>query len=106
YGSELTPMIRRGAPKKVKAITLAPPQMLQIRKALMGVVREGGTAAPAAIAGVNVAGKTGTAPTLRYDNNGKPLYWAWFAGMAPAEDPQTVVRGVGPGRRVRAAAGG
>jgi len=90
-GSEPTPMIRKGAPKKVKAITLAPDQMLQIRKALMGVVREGGTAAGAAIAGVNVAGKTGTAQTLRNDKNGKPLYWAWFAGMAPAENPRIVV---------------
>jgi penicillin-binding protein 2 len=90
-GSEPTPMIRKGAPKKVKAITLAPDQMLQIRKALMGVVREGGTAAGAAIAGVNVAGKTGTAQTLRNDKNGKPLYWAWFAGMAPAENPKIVV---------------
>jgi penicillin-binding protein 2 len=90
-GSEPTPMIRRGAPKRVKAISLSTPQMLQIRKALMGVVREGGTAAAAAIAGVNVAGKTGTAQTLRYDKNGKPLYWAWFAGMAPAEDPKIVV---------------
>jgi cell division protein FtsI/penicillin-binding protein 2 len=28
---------------------------------------------------------------MRNDKNGKPLYWAWFAGMAPAEDPQIVV---------------
>jgi len=55
------------------------------------VVSEGGTAAGAAIKGVKVAGKTGTAQTMRFDKNGKPLYWAWFAGMAPAEDPQIVV---------------
>jgi len=54
-------------------------------------VSAGGTAAGAAIRGVNVAGKTGTAQTLRFDKNGKPLYWAWFAGMAPAEDPKVVV---------------
>jgi penicillin-binding protein 2 len=90
-GSEPTPMIRRGAPKKVKAINLDPAEMVQIRKALMGVLREGGTAAAAAITGVNVAGKTGTAQTTRVDKNGKPLYFAWFAGMAPAEDPKIVV---------------
>ena len=58
---------------------------------MMGVVQEGGTAAAAAIKGVKVAGKTGTAQTLKYDKNGKPLYFAWFAGMAPAEDPTIVV---------------
>jgi cell division protein FtsI/penicillin-binding protein 2 len=90
-GSQPTPMIRKGAPVRTKSITLSPDQMVLLRKAMMGVVREGGTAAGAAIAGVNVAGKTGTAQTLRFDKNGKPLYWAWFAGMAPAEDPKIVV---------------
>ena len=31
------------------------------------------------------------ADACEYDKNGKPLYYAWFAGMAPAEDPQIVV---------------
>jgi penicillin-binding protein 2 len=90
-GSEPTPMIRQGAPKRTKAISLAPDQLAQLRKAMMGVVSEGGTAAAAAIKGVKVAGKTGTAQTLKYDKNGKPLYYAWFAGMAPADSPQIVV---------------
>jgi penicillin-binding protein 2 len=90
-GTEPTPSIKRGPPKLTKAIHLSPDQMAQLRKAMMGVVSEGGTAAGAAVAGVNIAGKTGTAQTLKYDKNGKPLYWAWFAGMAPAEAPQIVV---------------
>jgi penicillin-binding protein 2 len=90
-GTEPTPMIKKGTPKLSKRITLAPDQIAQLRKAMMGVVSEGGTAAAAAIKGVKVAGKTGTAQTMRNDKNGKPLYWAWFAGMAPAEDPQIVV---------------
>jgi penicillin-binding protein 2 len=90
-GSEPTPMIRQGAAKRTKTISLAPDQLVQLRKAMMGVVSEGGTAAAAAIKGVKVAGKTGTAQTLKYDKNGKPLYFAWFAGMAPAEDPKIVV---------------
>ena len=57
----------------------------------MGVVAEGGTAAGAAIQGVKVAGKTGTAQTMRKSKDGKPLYYAWFAGMAPAEAPKIVV---------------
>ena len=32
-------------------------------------------------------GKPGTAQTMRFAN-GKPTYYAWFAGMAPAEAPR------------------
>ena len=28
---------------------------------------------------------------MRVRQGGKPLYYAWFAGMAPAEDPKIVV---------------
>jgi penicillin-binding protein 2 len=90
-GNEPTPMLKRGTPKLTKAIRLPPDEMVQLRKAMMGVVSAGGTAAGAAISGVNIAGKTGTAQTLRKDKNGRDLYWAWFAGMAPAEAPQIVV---------------
>ena len=90
-GREPTPMIRRGAPKLSPAITLSSDEMKLLRKAMTGVVSAGGTAAGAAIRGVSIAGKTGTAQTLRFDKNGKPLYWAWFAGMAPADNPQVVV---------------
>ena len=92
-GSEPTPMLKRGTPKLSKAIRLGPDQMQQLRKAMMGVVAAGGTAAGAAIQGVSIAGKTGTAqvPGLKTDKNGKSLYYAWFAGMAPADAPQIVV---------------
>jgi penicillin-binding protein 2 len=90
-GTEPTPMIRQGATKRTKAISLSPDQLVQLRKAMMSVVSEGGTAAAAAIKGIRVAGKTGTAQTLKFDKNGKPLYFAWFAGMAPADSPKIVV---------------
>lgn len=90
-GTEPTPMIKRGPPKRTKSITLSPDQMGLLRKAMMGVVAEGGTAAGAAIKGVTFAGKTGTAQTMRFSAGGKPLYYAWFAGMAPATDPRIVV---------------
>ncbi|HXD48973.1 MAG TPA: penicillin-binding protein 2 [Gemmatimonadaceae bacterium] len=92
-GSEPTPTIKRAAPRRTKALRLSPEVLAQIRQAMMGVVRAGGTAAGAQIKGVNVAGKTGTAqvPGFKKDANGKPLYYAWFAGMAPAEDPKIVV---------------
>jgi penicillin-binding protein 2 len=90
-GSEPTPEIKHGKPQLTKAITLSQEQLQALREAMMGVLKAGGTAAASAIKGVNVAGKTGTAQTMREDKNGKPLYYAWFAGMAPAEDPKIVV---------------
>jgi penicillin-binding protein 2 len=90
-GEAPTPMIKRGAPQKTQIIHLPPDQMEALRKAMMGVVAEGGTAAGAAISIAKVAGKTGTAQTMRKDKNGKPTYYAWFAGMAPAEVPKIVV---------------
>ncbi len=90
-GASPTPMIKRGAPHRTPMMTLSADQMDQLRTAMMGVVSEGGTAAGAAIQGVKVAGKTGTAQTMRKNAYGKDLYYAWFAGMAPAEAPKIVV---------------
>jgi penicillin-binding protein 2 len=90
-GSEPTPQIKRGPPQRTRRITIDSTQIARLRKAMMGVVSEGGTAAGAAITGVSIAGKTGTAQTMRLNAAGKPLYYAWFAGMAPANDPEVVV---------------
>lgn len=91
-GTEPVPMIRKGEPKKGAKMALAPDQLALLRKAMAGVLQAGGTAAASAIKGIAVAGKTGTAQTLRFSKtNGKPLYWAWFAGMAPADAPKIVV---------------
>ena len=90
-GTLPVPMIKHGPAQRGLKIPLSPETFAALRKAMAGVVAEGGTAAGARINGMNVAGKTGTAQTMRYDKNNKPLYYAWFAGMAPAEDPQIVV---------------
>ena len=55
----------------------------RVRDVLLGVV-ENGTGTAAAIDGVNVAGKTGTAEKENSNDS-------WFVGMAPAEDPRVVV---------------
>ena len=47
---------------------------------------DSGTASPAAISGVDVAGKTGTAENCDDCSN-----FAWFVGFAPADDPQVAV---------------
>ena len=54
-------------------------------KALMVQVVKSGTGTAASINGVQVAGKTGTAEVATGDSH------AWFAGFAPADDPQVAV---------------
>lgn len=77
--------------------------MALVRSALEKAVREG-TASPAAVEGVAVAGKTGTAPWpgVPYRNSG------WFAGWAPVDRPQVAVvvwLKTGEGRDAAALAG-
>jgi cell division protein FtsI (penicillin-binding protein 3) len=65
-----------------------------LRYMLEAVVEaKGGTAPTAAIDGYRVAGKTGTAQQhdARCGCYSDSAYWATFAGMAPADDPQLVV---------------
>ena len=57
-------------------------------RALMEDVVEGGTGTAARIAGVRVAGKTGTAEV---DVAGKRMNHAWFVAFAPADDPKLAV---------------
>lgn len=56
-----------------------------LKQMMVNVVDEG-TAAPAAIEGVDVGGKTGTAQSTE----DRPPY-AWFVSFAPADDPEVAV---------------
>ncbi|MDQ2629556.1 MAG: penicillin-binding transpeptidase domain-containing protein [Actinomycetota bacterium] len=64
----------------------------QLTTAMEGVVREG-TGTNAAIPGVAVAGKTGTAetPGNKACGGGADENQAWFIGFAPADDPQIAI---------------
>jgi peptidoglycan glycosyltransferase len=53
---------------------------------MMVTVTEGGTGNAAAIPGIHVAGKTGTAETSI-----SHVYTAWFVAFAPAEHPQVAI---------------
>lgn len=57
----------------------------QLNQMMQDVVNEG-TGGAAALAGVNVAGKTGTAET-----KGGAANQAWFIGFAPADDPKYAI---------------
>jgi peptidoglycan glycosyltransferase len=64
----------------------------QLTTAMEGVVTEG-TGTNAAIPGVAVAGKTGTAetPGNKACGGGEDENQAWFIGFAPADDPQIAI---------------
>jgi penicillin-binding protein A len=64
----------------------------ELTTAMEGVVSEG-TGTNAAISGVPVAGKTGTAETPFNDTcgGGSEENQAWFIGFAPADDPQIAI---------------
>jgi penicillin-binding protein A len=64
----------------------------ELTTAMEGVVAEG-TGTPAAIPGIAVAGKTGTAETPFNDScgGGSGENQAWFIGFAPAEDPEIAI---------------
>jgi peptidoglycan glycosyltransferase len=67
------------------AATVTTPQIAGILKDYMKDVVSKGTGKNAAVAGINVAGKTGTAD---HDSNGNSEPHSWFIGFAPYEDPQ------------------
>ncbi len=102
-GVRITPRIVRSVvapdgtatpgPAATRTKVVSPQAARTVRGMLEAVVGEDGTAPRAAIDGYRVAGKTGTAqkpnPACRcYAGGG---YWATFAGMAPADDPQLVI---------------
>jgi peptidoglycan glycosyltransferase len=62
------------------------PEVAAELTAMMEAVVADGTASVAAIPGVDVAGKTGTAQT---EDDRKP--YAWFVSFAPTDDPQIAV---------------
>ncbi len=75
-----------------------PENIATIVSAMCGVVNEGGTGASAAIPGLEICGKTGTAQRISNDlaKSNKALALAmkdngWFVGFAPRDNPEIVV---------------
>lgn len=82
--------VREFPPETVRRVCSAQAAAL-VRKGMVAVIdHPKGTAPEAAIPGVTVAGKTGTAQLYRKDGKGiwDGHYCVSFAGFAPAENPQ------------------
>ena len=86
-GQSARPFLVNRPVEKKRIFTLSAVDMARIREALAGVVSERGTAGGSRIAGLVIAGKTGTA-----QNSENPeVDHAWFVGFAPADKPKILV---------------
>ncbi len=72
---------------KAPVVALSESTAKKLSSMLQAVVSDG-TARNAQTVGFNSAGKTATAQTGIYDENGKELLCTWFGGYFPAENPQ------------------
>ena len=92
-------VLEPGSEPVIRRVPLRPETITRLTDALWGVVNEGGTGAPARLADVDLAGKTGTAQLVGYDTikrlGGRQsrtlVENAWFVGLAPRRNPEIVV---------------
>lgn len=93
-------IVQEFPPRVRRVVDVDQDALRHIKRALEGVVTEkGGTAHDAALPGVDMAGKTGTAQTSHVTPRGvdpdKGWYFnrdhAWFAGYAPATAPEIAI---------------
>jgi penicillin-binding protein 2 len=91
-------LTRLPAPESPVVHRFDPAQLAQVVDGMSGVVNEaGGTGARAALPGISVCGKTGTAQVASADyvkargNAANLRDNAWFVGFAPCQSPEIVV---------------
>jgi cell division protein FtsI (penicillin-binding protein 3) len=90
-GYKIIPRLLPDAPVQPPERILKASTARSLTEMLCQVVTEG-TGKAAAVPGVTVAGKTGTAQKLGANSpDGRRLFIAYFVGFAPAEDPRLVV---------------
>src|SRR5690606_15596634 len=76
-------------PKPEKFSTATTPEVAADLKSLMKGPVQSGTAMNAAVPGVDLRAKTGTAQVR--NENGVPIVNSWITGFAPADDPQVAI---------------
>jgi penicillin-binding protein 2 len=79
------------APRKKEKVDISAEVLEMAKKALAGVVQEGGTAGRLAAYEVKMGGKTGTAQVVSLDSacvGEKCRDHAWFVGFAPTDKPE------------------
>ena len=93
-------VLRTSAPEQVAQLPVRKTALAQVQAALADVVNTGrGTGKHAALPGITVAGKTGTAQVITLGHErvaAQKLPWqqrdhAWFVAYAPADDPAIAV---------------
>jgi penicillin-binding protein 2 len=87
-----------GGPEIVRTIDIPPDIIEKVKRSMVGVVVDPrGTGHKAALpesSGIIVGGKTGTAQVASKESGIKDEDHAWFAGYAPADNPQIVVAAI------------
>jgi penicillin-binding protein 2 len=82
-------LVRQGRSEMRGRLSASPQHVEIVRRAMLGAVNQvDGTAHHAAVTGLQVAGKTGTA---EYDTAQGRHKRAWFIGFAPYDEPQVAV---------------
>jgi penicillin-binding protein 2 len=97
-GRLVTPHLVAGARRDERRVELPPGVLEPIRRGLWRVVNDAGTGAASRVAGLEIAGKTGTVQVIGHEayQDTSVLAWerrnhAWFASYAPAAAPELVV---------------
>jgi penicillin-binding protein 2 len=84
-------IVHEGQPDVRARLDATPPHIEMVRHAMLGAVQNAdGTAHRAAVKGLSVAGKTGTAQ-YKVAGSDLPADRAWFIGFAPYDQPQVAV---------------
>ena len=90
-GNLMRPLIGAEKPKLVRRVC-SESTANRLKKALQKTVSPDGTAPLARVAGVTVAGKTGTVQAISHKGGYLPdQYWTMFAGFFPVDHPRYVV---------------
>jgi penicillin-binding protein 2 len=84
---------KEGRPEVLSRLTAKPQHVEFVRRAMLGAIQQpDGTGHSASIAGLIVAGKTGTAEYDLYENGTRRrINRVWFIGFAPFDEPQVAL---------------